>query len=145
MRRIPFAAFLLARVAPERTVRWFRRHAERGDAMGQYFLGCMYAEGQGVPQDDAEAAKWFHKAAMQGNPFAQLNLGIMRAKGEGGPEDYIAAYLWLHWAAFGFTSRRNQHKAIECRDAVRSLMTPAQVAEMQRVAREPGSQSARVW
>jgi TPR repeat protein len=51
--------------------------AEEGDASAQYALGFMYAGGQGVTQDDAEAAKWFRRAAEQGHPDAQFLLGRM--------------------------------------------------------------------
>ena len=39
----------------------------------------MYDEGQGVPQDYAEAVKWYRMAADQGNADAQSNLGFMYA------------------------------------------------------------------
>ena len=57
----------------------------------QYNLGIMYAKGQGVPQDYAEAVKWYRLAADQGIPTAQNNLGFMYAKGEGVPQDYSEA------------------------------------------------------
>ena len=41
--------------------------AEQGDALAQYSLGEMYDLGEGVPEDDAEAAKWYRKAAEQGD------------------------------------------------------------------------------
>jgi TPR repeat protein len=47
----------------------------------------MYANGQGVPQDYAEAVKWFRKAAEQGNAMAQYNLGIAYANGQGVSRD----------------------------------------------------------
>ena len=34
-----------------------------GDGEAQYNLGVMYANGEGVPQDDAEAHTWFNLAA----------------------------------------------------------------------------------
>jgi TPR repeat protein len=43
----------------------------------------MYAEGQGVPQDHAEAARWYRKAADQGNALAQFGLGLMYDQGHG--------------------------------------------------------------
>ena len=46
----------------------WRPFAEQGVTMAQYNLGVMYDKGQGVPQDDAEAAKWYQKAAEQGFP-----------------------------------------------------------------------------
>jgi TPR repeat protein len=48
-----------------------RDAAEQGNAKGQYYLGVMYRDGEGVPQDKAEAMKWFRKAAEQGNSDAK--------------------------------------------------------------------------
>ncbi|MBM3508219.1 MAG: SEL1-like repeat protein, partial [Alphaproteobacteria bacterium] len=45
----------------------WRPLAEQGDAIAQALLGFMYAEGQGVPQDHAEAVKWYRRAAEQGD------------------------------------------------------------------------------
>jgi len=44
----------------------FKPPAEQGNANAQFFLGYMYKDGKGVPQNHAEAAKWFRKAAEQG-------------------------------------------------------------------------------
>ena len=41
--------------------------ANQGDAEAQYFLGHMYAEGQGVPRQYGKAAVWFRQAAEQDN------------------------------------------------------------------------------
>ena len=62
-----------------------RRAADQGNADAQFNLGVMYAEGRGVPRDDAEAARWYRCAADQGEAAAQFNLGLMYAKGEGVP------------------------------------------------------------
>ena len=69
--------------------------AEQGDVVAQVWLGTMYTLGEGVPEDDAEAAHWFRQAAEQGDALAQRNLGFMYAKGEGVPEDDIQAYAWI--------------------------------------------------
>jgi hypothetical protein len=66
-------------------LRLLRPLAEQGRAFAQYNLGLMYAEGQGVRQDDAEAVKWYRLAAVQGVAFAQYNLGLMYAEGQGVP------------------------------------------------------------
>ena len=42
-----------------------RRLAEQGDAKAQFNLGVIYDNGEGVPEDDAEAVKWFRMAAEQ--------------------------------------------------------------------------------
>ena len=59
----------------------------------------MYAKGEGVPRDDAEAVKWFRKAAKQGHARAQYNLGLMYADDEGVPQDDAEAYAWFAVAA----------------------------------------------
>jgi hypothetical protein len=59
----------------------------------------MYANGEGVPQDYAEAAKWYRKAADQGYDVAQYNLGIMYDEGRGVPQDYAEAVKWYRKAA----------------------------------------------
>ena len=68
-----------------------RASAEAGKAEEQAILGSMYATGEGVPQDDAEAAAWFRKAAEQGYVNAQVLLGLMYDKGKGVPQDYVEA------------------------------------------------------
>ena len=45
--------------------------ADQGHAYAQYYLGLMYANGEGVPEDDAEAVRWFRLAADQGHADAQ--------------------------------------------------------------------------
>ncbi|MDE7136203.1 MAG: sel1 repeat family protein, partial [Muribaculaceae bacterium] len=46
--------------------RAFRKAAEHGHAEAQYNLGVMYIYGDGVAQNDTEAARWLRKAAAQG-------------------------------------------------------------------------------
>lgn len=72
---------------------------EQGDASAQFYLGIMYAKGQGVPQDDVEAARWYRLAAVQGNVASQINLGVMYANGQGVPQDYAEAVTWYRKAA----------------------------------------------
>jgi hypothetical protein len=52
----------------------------------------MYANGQGVPQDYAQAIEWCRKAAEQDGAGAQLNLGWMYATGQGVPLDQAARW-----------------------------------------------------
>ena len=73
--------------------------ADQGHAYAQYNLGWMYANGEGVPEDDAEAARWYRLAADQGDADAQHNLGVMYYNGEGVPEDDAEAARWFRLAA----------------------------------------------
>ena len=70
--------------------------AEQGDAFGQYYLGLMYAKGEGVIQDNVYAHMWFNIAASSGD-----------SKGASGNRDITA-----------------------------EIMTTAQIAEAQQLARE---------
>ena len=70
-----------------------------GEPDGQCSLGVMYAKGEGVAQDYAEAVKWFRRAAEQGLAAAQNNLGASYDKGEGVAQDYAEAVKWYRRAA----------------------------------------------
>ena len=59
----------------------------------------MYDNGEGVPQDYAEAVKWYRLAAEQGDANAQYNLGLMYDNGQGVPQDYAEAVKWYRLAA----------------------------------------------
>ena len=66
---------------------------------GSVNLGVMYDNGDGVPENDAEAVKWYRKAADQGHASAQYNLGVMYSNGEGVPENDAEAVKWYRKAA----------------------------------------------
>ena len=115
-----------------KAVKWFRKAAEQGDAEAQVILGKSYADGRGVPQDDTEAVKWTRMAAEQGLALAQTKLGLLCATGRLVPQDYVQAHLWLDLAA-----EQGNNNARKMRELVAAnLMTPAQIAEAQRLARE---------
>jgi len=117
-------------------VRWYRRAAEQGDVAAQFALGVAYLRGQGVPQDYAEAVDWYRRAAEQGDPEAQINLGGMFGAGQGVPQDYVSAHMWYNIAASRLQSGAARDMAVKNRDLIAGKMTPAQVAEAQRLARE---------
>lgn len=73
--------------------------AEAGDRAGQFCIARLYANGFGVPMDDAQALKWYGLAADQGHPEAQFNLGVMYANGWGVPVDDAAAVRYYRLAA----------------------------------------------
>lgn len=73
--------------------------AEEGDADCQYGVGLLYANGFGVPMDDAKALKWYQLAADQGHGRAQCNLAVMHANGWGVPQSDEEAMKWYGKAA----------------------------------------------
>jgi TPR repeat protein len=80
-------------------MRELRPLAEQGLAAAQFNLGLLYAKGQGVPKDDAQARQWYEKAAAQGHADAQVNLGILLVYGRGVTQDYKIAAYWLRLSA----------------------------------------------
>ena len=117
-------------------VKWYRKAAEQGLASAQYNLGVVYNNGQGVPQDYAEAVKWFMKAAEQGNATAQSRLGVVYSNGKGVPQDYVQANMWINLAVSRSPSGEFRDKAVALRDSLANELTPEQIAEAQRLARE---------
>ena len=125
--------------------RWYRLAAEQGVAAAQLHLGDMYDNGRGVPQDYAAAARWYRLAAEQGFAHAQINLGILLGNGHGVPQDHVQAHMWFNLAASRFTASQwvSRGEAVKNRDITASLMTPAQIAEAQKRAREWRPSAAR--
>ncbi len=117
-------------------VRWYRKAAEQGVAIAQFILGDKYSEGRGVSKDYVETVRWWRKAAEQGFAVAQHNLGLMYGNGQGVPEDYVQAHMWYDLAASGFPPGEARDRAARKRDKVAERMTPEQVAEAQKLARE---------
>jgi uncharacterized protein len=118
--------------------KWFRLAADQGDVDAQFHLGVMYSEGQGVPQNHVEGAKWYRLAADQGDAQAQYNLGVFHTNGQAGREpDFVSAYMWFNLAASQFAaSDPRRSTAINSRDLVAQRLTPDQLVEGQRRARE---------
>ena len=73
--------------------------AEKGDAGAQYYLGTLFAEGKGVPRNDATAFGWFERSAKQGNAEAQYNVGASYAAGTGTAKSFEEAAKWFQRAA----------------------------------------------
>ena len=116
-------------------VRWYRLAAEQGLAEAQWGLGFKYDSGWGVPEDPAEAVQWYRLAAEQGYDLALPRLGLSYQLGQGVPQDYVQAHMWFNLEA-ARAPRWRRGGAAERRDTVADLMTPEQLAEAQRLARE---------
>jgi len=73
--------------------------AEQGDAASQFYLGRMYANGEGVLENDKTALLWYLLAADQGDSYSQYNLGTMYESGNGVLKNYYTAVKWYTLAA----------------------------------------------
>lgn len=110
--------------------RLYRIAAEQGHVIAQFKLGNMYAEGRGVSRDAITAVRWYRLAAEQGESEAKIILGGFYLAGVGMPVDKILAYKWLNIAA------AFDENVSYIRDDLERDMTPAQIAEAQRLSRE---------
>ena len=109
---------------------WFEKSAAQGNADAQNNLGFLYDKGQG---DYAKAREWYQKAAAQRHADAQYSLGWLYAYGRGVPQDYVRAYMW--WSLAAAHSKGKEEESEESMlDKVARRMTPAQIAEAQRLS-----------
>ena len=69
-----------------------RQAADGGDADAVAHLGHMYANGDGVAQNNETARQYFQASADAGNPSGQFGLGYMHFTGLGAQQDYRAAF-----------------------------------------------------
>ncbi|MBL0942195.1 MAG: SEL1-like repeat protein, partial [Alphaproteobacteria bacterium] len=93
----------------EKTLEWYQKAAEQGDAKAESNLGSMYAFGQGVEQSYERAVEWWKKAAEHGRAGAQFNLATMYHKGRGVKQSIEKAVEWYRKAAEqGLTHAQNK-------------------------------------
>jgi localization factor PodJL len=76
-----------------------RDAASKGDAKALFEIGSRYAEGSGVKEDMAAAAKWYEKAAEGGLAVAQYRIGNFYEKGIGVARDIQKSKTWYQLAA----------------------------------------------
>jgi uncharacterized protein len=118
--------------------KWYYRSAVQGYDEAEFIIGFLYFSGcVALPQDFREAAEWFLRGAEQGNARAQFYLGICYAQGKGVVQDYVQAYMWFNLAAANASPSESRFfDPVKIRDLSAALLTPAQVAEAQRLSRE---------
>ena len=112
-------------------VKWFLRAAEQGDALAQGNLGIAYTNGEGAVQDHTEAVKWFRRAAEQGESQSQGLLGVAYGIGRGVTQDVVYSHMW-----FNISLSLGNDIGKKGRDMIATQMTPEQIVEAQKMARE---------
>jgi len=121
---------MLPQSYPE-AVHWYRLAAMQGYRDGQYKLCEMSERGQGLPQDYQEALRWCGLAAEQGHGRAMFIIGRLYHTAHGVPHDLVRAHMWYNLAtANGYDEGK------KWRDRIADDMSPTQVAEAQKMARE---------
>lgn len=130
-------------------LRWLRKVAEQGEeATGDITvlsdiedartrLGMAYWYGSGVKRDYTEAVKWHLKAAEQGDGLSQQAVAEAYAEGKGVKKDHVQAHKWANLAAVSNARFPSQQRESEkLRAFLASEMTPAQIEEAEKLARE---------
>jgi len=110
---------------------WYRLAAMQGYRDGQYKICELSERGQGVPQDYQESLRWCGLAADQGHGRAMFVIGRLYHTAHGVPHDLVRAHMWYNLAtAHGYDEGKRW------RDRIADEMSPSQVAEAQKLARE---------
>lgn len=112
-------------------VKWLGKAAEQNYAKAQGLLGQWYEDGQGVPKNYEEAVNWYRRAAEQKDPTAQWRLAGYYYYGKKVPKNYIECYKWLLLSA-----AQGDERARKATSIVEKAMSPNQIAEGQRLARD---------
>ena len=137
--------FYSGRIIPRdygEAVRWYRAAAEQDNTHALGMLGNMYRDGKGGRQNYAEAVEWYRLGAELSDGSAQYQLGLMYESGKGVEKNLVQAHKWYNLVA-SWTPSREQwwlfaptERAAAHRDGVEKLLTSAELAEAQRLARQ---------
>lgn len=92
---------------------WFRKAADQGNAVGQFWLGVCYSSGTGVPLSYKEAAYWYRKAAEQGDHSAQNSLAELYEKGKGVSMDLDEALKWYRLSGYNDNNTKKKINELE--------------------------------
>jgi hypothetical protein len=151
-------AYLLELGVPQdlhEAFKWYHIAADQSSSYAENVIGIAYERGLNVTQDDAEAFRWYRRAANKiyerpGDTWIhspQYNIAALYASGRGTAQDNVRALMWFNLAiAFGDTKPpaavgiklvdTSKYTALEQRDRLMALMTGAQIAEAENLARE---------
>ena len=135
---------------------WYGRAAEQGvpyhhrDHNMRKVEGLRYDKGRGARQHNARVVKDLQSLAgvapdippglkgMRGNTRAQFNLGVAHAAGCGVPQDDLQAQVLFNVVASRLSrgAPTNRKLAVSYREVLAREMSPSQVADAERLARE---------
>jgi hypothetical protein len=112
---------------------WLMVLTVAGTAVAGSFEDALSAQEHG---DYATALRLYEPLADQGDASAQYSLGVLYDTGQGVPLDYVEAHKWYDLAAAGLSKAEGREEAIQRRDKCAAAMTPTEIAEARKRARE---------
>jgi uncharacterized protein len=118
-----------------KAVAMYRQAADLGHADAMLRLGYLYENGRAVPLDHAQATEWYRRATDLGQSKAMFMLGVCYWAGRGVPADQVEAYKWIDLAAT-HAAGREQDTAVNARTALARVLTPVQIEDATKRARD---------
>ncbi len=109
-----------------------QKAADGGDTEGMALLGFYYANGAGVKQNPKKAFEYSEKAAEYASFVGATTLAELYANGNG-----VKKNLALAWAYSNIAARYEYKYAVDLRDELQKITTPAQ--------REEGNAYVQSW
>jgi TPR repeat protein/uncharacterized caspase-like protein len=137
-KRLQLRAVVEPYPTPAETAARYRKAAERGEAWAQRDLAKMYADGRGVPYDEAESVKWYRQAAEQGDVESSFRVGYAHTKGKGVAQDNAAAAPWYRQAAEKGHGMARNNLGVLYRDGQGVVRDDAEAVKWLRQAAEQG-------
>ncbi|MBI2178160.1 MAG: sel1 repeat family protein [Candidatus Tectomicrobia bacterium] len=118
-------------------VKHYRAALKGGFQRAGLYLGHMLATGKGVPEDRPAAMALYIALAERGDADGQFPLGMhIATDAAAGYGDPLEAHMWLNLASSGDLPEPLRRIARRSISRLEGRMTPAQIAEAQRRARE---------
>lgn len=84
---------------PDMAFYLFMQSANQNDAMGEFYVGMCYLNGDGTQKDEQKSFEYFKRSALQGNEEAQYWLGVAYEYGVGTSVDPKQAIEWYQKSA----------------------------------------------
>lgn len=117
----------------DEAIAYYRKAAAQGDAEGEFGLGSMYAAGEGVKRDPAEARRWITRAAERGHEAAIGTLAQAYINGDLGinetQRNSAEALRWVRRAADSGHVSAMEHLASAYRTGAYGLPVDLKQAE----------------
>lgn len=146
--QLQYGQILMQRGNPEEAADYFRKSASQGQPAAQYYLADLYAAGEGVAADPAEARKLTAMAAQSGHRIAMYDLALyfaddaQSASGADAEKAIQTAASWFRKAAdFGMTDAQFNLAALHSAPSS-SLTNPLEAYVWYSIAAKQGDQEA---
>ena len=145
--QLQYGQVLMTQGKATEAAEYFRKSASQGQPAAQYYLGDLYASGEGVTADINQARKLTQMAAQAGHRFAMYDLGLYYANDaqKGGPQaeqSIRQAASWFRKAAdFGMADAQFNLASLHSAPSS-SLSNPLEAYVWFSIAAKQGDQEA---